>query len=132
MKSFHKFIRSHSDELKKFGTTLMKQRSSVRKEVLVEHILLNCIFISDVYVIYIFLFFFTVYCVTFCAHIFLFCCSRVLISLCCILTLDAYFILTANNGWLLLKWSTIGIGFNGAETNCRIAHVLGIPLMISY
>ena len=36
----------------------MEQRSSVRKEVLVEHILLNCIFISDVYVIYIFLFFF--------------------------------------------------------------------------
>ena len=25
-----------------------------------------------------------------------------------------------------LKWFTIGIGFNGAETNCRIAHVLGI------
>ena len=24
------------------------------------------------------------------------------------------------------------LGFNGAETNCRIAHVLGILLMISY
>ena len=65
------------------------------------------------------------------------------------LTLDAYFILTviilfslpiptfviklsSHSGWLLLKWSTIGTGFDGAETNCRIAHVLGILLMISY
>ena len=28
-------------------------------------------------------------------------------------------------GWLL-KGSAVGIGFNGAETNCRIAHILGI------
>ena len=28
-KSFHKFYRSHSDELKKFGTTLMELRSSI-------------------------------------------------------------------------------------------------------
>ena len=65
------------------------------------------------------------------------------------LTLDVYFILTviilfslpiltfiqlpsSHSGWLLLKWSTIGTGFDGAETNCRIAHVLGILLMISY
>ena len=27
--------------------------------------------------------------------------------------------------------STIGIGFNGAETNCGIAHILGILLMNS-
>ena len=26
----------------------------------------------------------------------------------------------------------IGIGFNGAETNCGIAHILGILLMNSY
>ena len=50
------------------------------------------IFISDVCVI-MFLFSFTVYCVICCVRIFLFCCSRVLISLCCILTLDAYFLL---------------------------------------
>ena len=25
-----------------------------------------------------------------------------------------------------------GTGFDGAETNCRIAHILGILLMISY
>ena len=31
-----------------------------------------------------------------------------------------------------LKCSTIGIGFNGAETNCGIAHILGILLMNSY
>ena len=43
MKSFHKFYRSHSDELKKFGTTLMELRSSIWKEVLVEYILLNYI-----------------------------------------------------------------------------------------
>ena len=65
------------------------------------------------------------------------------------LTLDAYFILTviilfslpiltfvqklsSHSGWLLLKWSTIGTGFDGAETNCRFSHVLGILLMISY
>ena len=34
-------------------------------------------------------------------------------------------------GWLLLKCSAIGIGFNGVETNCRIAHILGILLMNS-
>ena len=33
---------------------------------------------------------------------------------------------------ILLKWSTIGLGFDGAETNCRIAHILGTQLMISY
>ena len=35
-------------------------------------------------------------------------------------------------GWLLLKCSTVGIGFNGTETNCGIAHILGILLMNSY
>ena len=34
-------------------------------------------------------------------------------------------------GWLLLKCSAIGIGFNGAETNCGIARILGILLMNS-
>ena len=29
MKSFHKFYRSHSDKLKKFGTALMELRSSI-------------------------------------------------------------------------------------------------------
>ena len=28
--------------------------------------------------------------------------------------------------WLLLKFSTIGIGFNGAESNCGIRRILGI------
>ena len=40
-------------------------------------------------------------------------------------------LLCSHCGWLLLKCSTIGIGFNGAETNCRIAHILGILLMNS-
>ena len=31
-----------------------------------------------------------------------------------------------------LKRSAVGLGFNEAETNCRIAHILGILLMISY
>ena len=31
-----------------------------------------------------------------------------------------------------LKCSAIGTGFNGAETNCGIAHILGILLMNSY
>ena len=35
-------------------------------------------------------------------------------------------------GWLLLKCSTIGIEFNGTETNCGIAHILVILLMNSY
>ena len=30
-----------------------------------------------------------------------------------------------------LLWLSIIIGFNGAETNCRIAHILGILLMNS-
>ena len=54
---------------------------------------MNCIFISDVYVI-MFLSSFTLYCVICCARIFLFNCSRVLISLYCILTLNADFLLT--------------------------------------
>ena len=32
---------------------------------------------------------------------------------------------------ILLKCSAIGIGFNGAETNCGIARILGILLMNS-
>ena len=31
-----------------------------------------------------------------------------------------------------LKCSAIGLGFNGTETNCGIAHILGILLMNSY
>ena len=34
--------------------------------------------------------------------------------------------------WLLLKCSAVGIGFNGAETNCRIAQILGFLLKNSY
>ena len=34
-------------------------------------------------------------------------------------------------GWLLLKCSAVGIGFNGAETNCGIAHILDILLVNS-
>ena len=40
--------------------------------------------------------------------------------------------LCSHAGWLLLKWSAIGIGFNGAETNCGIARILGILLMNSW
>ena len=36
--------------------------------------------------------------------------------------------LCSHCGWLLLKCSAIGIGFNGAETNCGIAHIFGILL----
>ena len=32
--------------------------------------------------------------------------------------------------WLLLKCSKIGIGFNERKTNCGIAHILGILLMM--
>ena len=39
--------------------------------------------------------------------------------------------LCSHCGWLLLKCSAIGIGFNGAETNCGIAHILGMLLMNS-
>ena len=95
MKSFHKFYRSHSDELKKFGTTLMELRSSISKEVLVEYILLN----------YIWTYF---WCVRGCVFIFFYCfmcyllrarfpifCSRACIIVMYIqLTLNAYFILT--------------------------------------
>ena len=38
----------------------------------------------------------------------------------------------SHSGWLLLKWSAVCQGLNHSETNCRIAHVLGILLMISY
>ena len=34
--------------------------------------------------------------------------------------------LCSHGGWLLLKCSAIGIGFNGAETNCGIARILGM------
>ena len=39
--------------------------------------------------------------------------------------------LCSHGGWFLLKCSAIGIGFNGAETNCGIALILGIQLMNS-
>jgi len=32
----------------------------------------------------------------------------------------------ARRGWLLLKCFTVEKGFNTAETNCGIAHILGI------
>ena len=35
-------------------------------------------------------------------------------------------------GWRLLKRSTIGVGFNGAEMNYGITHLLCILLMNSY
>ena len=40
--------------------------------------------------------------------------------------------LCSHSVWLLLKCSAIGIGFNIAETNCGIAHILGILLMAWY
>ena len=96
MKLFHKFYRSHSDELKKFGTTLIELRSSIWKEVLVEHILLNYI-LTYFWCVrgYVFIFFHCLMCYLLRAHFpfFLFACAFN-ISLCCILTLDAYFILT--------------------------------------
>ena len=51
MKSFHEFYRSHSDELEKFGTTLTELRSSVSTKDVVEHIILNYVYILDMYVI---------------------------------------------------------------------------------
>ena len=57
MKSFHKFYRSHSNELEKFEATLSELRSLVRIQVPVEHILLNYIYISDMCVIVLILFF---------------------------------------------------------------------------
>ena len=33
---------------------------------------------------------------------------------------------------MMMTTTTIGIGFNGAETNCGIAPILGIPLMNGY
>ena len=33
---------------------------------------------------------------------------------------------------ILLKCSAVGMRFNGPETNCGIAHILGILLMNSY
>ena len=40
-------------------------------------------------------------------------------------------LLCSLSGWLHLNCSSVGTGFNGAETNCRIAHNLGILLMNS-
>ena len=40
-------------------------------------------------------------------------------------------LLCSLSGWLHLSCSSIGTGFNGAETNRRIAHTLGILLMNS-
>ena len=40
--------------------------------------------------------------------------------------------LCSHSGWLILKWSAIGLEFiSGAETNCGIAHVLGILMKIN-
>ena len=40
--------------------------------------------------------------------------------------------LCSRGGWLLLECSAIGIGFNGAETSCRVARVFGVLLMNSW
>ena len=58
--------------------------------------------------------------------------NNVLVLLCVIfLTYMCCPRLCSHGGWLLLKCSAIGIGFNGAETNCGIARILGILLMNS-
>ena len=89
-----KVYKRYSDELKKFETTLMELRSSTWKEVFVEHILLNYILTYFFCVRgYVFIFFHCLMCYFLRAHFPIFC-SRVLISLCCILTLDANFLLT--------------------------------------
>ena len=44
---------------------------------------------------------------------------------------DIVQLLCSLSGWLHLNCSSIGTGFNGAETNCRIAHNLGILLINS-
>ena len=59
--------------------------------------------------------------------------NNVLVLLCVIfLTYMCCSWLCSHGGWLLLKCSAIGIGFNGAETNCGIARILGILLMNSW
>ena len=59
--------------------------------------------------------------------------NNVLVLLCVIfLTYMCCPRLCSHGGWLLLKCSAIGIGFNGAETNCGIARLLGILLMNSW
>ena len=40
-------------------------------------------------------------------------------------------LLCSLSGWLHLNCTSVGTGFNGAETNCGIAHNLGILLMNS-
>ena len=45
---------------------------------------------------------------------------------------DVHQYLCSHSGFLLLKWFIVGLGFDGAETNCRIAYILGTLLMISY
>ena len=40
-------------------------------------------------------------------------------------------LLCSLSGWLHLSCYSIGTGFNGAETSCRIEHILGILLMNS-
>ena len=43
------------------------------------------------------------------------------------------FCMCSHCGWLLLKCFTIGLGWNGAETNCGIsAHILDIVVMNSF
>ena len=54
------------------------------------------------------------------------------VFLSCAVQFDLFVQFDSHSGWLLLKWSTIGLGFDGAETNCRIPHILGTLLMISY
>ena len=57
---------------------------------------------------------------------------NVLILLCVIfLTYMCCPWLCSDGGWLFLKCSAVGIGFNGAKTNCGIARILGVLLMNS-
>ena len=68
-----------------------------------------------------------------------FCCVACAASCWCLTVLSVCFhclagvvqLLCSLSGWLHLNCSSIGTGFNGAETNCRIAHSLGILLMNS-
>ena len=137
-KSFNKFLSRHGLIVEKYGSALRVLRLAVQAWIAPLHPYITYLLLSFVFQLYLGTCAWTILFWARTLFVYLFK-WRVFSSLIDVLILLCVIFLTymccpwlcSHGGWLLLKCSAIGIEFNGAETNCGIAHILGILLMNS-
>ena len=137
-KSFNKFLSRHVLIVEKYGSALRVMRLAVQAWIAPLHPYITYLLLSFVFQLYLGTCAWTILFWARTLFVYLFK-WRVFSSLIDVLILLCVIFLTymccpwlcSHGGWLLLKCSAIGIEFNGAETNCGIARILGILLMNS-